>query len=124
MKTSREILLGRHQAAIPELDRIRQDCVAKLRTPSLAVTAWKELIWPAYRIWLGLGAAWIFIFVLHVVSGESASTSNLSGMMAPDSVCTLQKKELMAQSQAENLAPPPSAANRPRSEIKSKFKVV
>ena len=83
MKTSRDILFSRHQAAMPKLDAIRQSTVATVcdrrtsgndiherRSQTTATTAlrtlWFELIFPCRRIWTGLAAVWILLFIFNV----------------------------------------------------------
>jgi hypothetical protein len=74
MKTPREILLARHQAANPKLDEIRNAVVADLepkpvreeeRATPIVLKLWRELIWPCRRTWAGLAAVWLAIFVLN-----------------------------------------------------------
>ena len=81
MKTPREILLARHQAAEPKLDAVRERALASLAQPereggsSFALRAglalWRELILPCRRVWGGLAAAWLVIAVLHLSTGRS-----------------------------------------------------
>ncbi len=81
MKTPRDILLARHRAIEPRLDAIRQSTVTEVseRRHSMGTTArrsetgatpvlrliWRELIFPSRRIWAGLAAAWILIFIVN-----------------------------------------------------------
>lgn len=77
MKTPHEILLAKHQAATPKLDAIRQSAVAAVHgrrsssssrafIPTILQTLWRELIWPSRRIWAGLAAVWILIFIANL----------------------------------------------------------
>ena len=83
MKTPREILLERHQAAAPKLDAIRQSAVAAVcdrristdsvrerRSQTAATMIWRiiwcELIFPCRRTWAGLVAVWIALFIFNV----------------------------------------------------------
>lgn len=90
MKTPREILLARHQAAGPKLDHIRHETVqvaadVNRRIPSaplireltFAATAlraleipFRELIWPCRRTWAGLAAAWMALAVFNLAQSE------------------------------------------------------
>src|ERR1035437_1117359 len=104
MKTLRDILFARHQAAMPKLDAIRQstvatgcdrristDCAHERRSQTAATTQnrlislvtsllccsnklWLELIWPCRRIWTGLATVWILIFVANVSMHDGSQT--------------------------------------------------
>ena|ERR1035437_2975452 len=102
MKTPRDILFARHQAAMPKLDAIRQstvaavcriltDCAHERRSQTAATTQnrltplvtsllccsnklWLELIWPCRRIWTGLATVWILIFVANVSMHDGSQT--------------------------------------------------
>ena len=77
MKTPREVLLGRHQAANNRLDQIRHAVLAEL-TPRpahepelpLVLKLWRELIWPCRRTWAGLAAAWLAILAFDLSQSE------------------------------------------------------
>ena len=74
MKTPRDILLARHQSVTPKLDGIRHEAVnSQFHQRSFAAAIsdflgmlWRELILPSRRIWTGLAAIWILIFVANV----------------------------------------------------------
>jgi hypothetical protein len=90
MKTPRDILFARHQAAAPKLDAIRREIVAGLNNkrtkeqcqpPSLVSSLlccsnklWLELIWPCRRIWAGLAAVWVLIFVVNISQRDGSQT--------------------------------------------------
>ena len=90
MKTPRDILFARHQAAAPKLDAIRREVVAELnnkvtkeqRWPASLVASllccsnklWLELIWPCRRIWTGLATVWILLFVANVSMHDGSQT--------------------------------------------------
>jgi hypothetical protein len=81
MKTPRDILFARHQAAAPKLDTIRCEVVAGLNNkgtkeqsrPASLVSLllgcsnklWLELVWSCRRIWTGLAVVWILIFIVN-----------------------------------------------------------
>lgn len=82
MKTPREILLERHQAATPKLDALRQSAVAAVRDHRISTGSanerqspaaltliwrilWNELIFPSRRTWAGLAAAWVLILAVN-----------------------------------------------------------
>ena len=93
MKTPREILLERHRATAPKLDVIRREIVdaefkragqASRLSPSeimkrsetgatpVLQLLWRELILPSRRIWTGLAATWILIFVFNFSQRDPA----------------------------------------------------
>lgn len=93
MKTPREILLGRHRAVKPKLDRMRTDNLAPVvaavcdrresgqargvgarRAPVqwLGWKLWRELVWPCRRTWAGLACAWLLIIGLNLASSDSS----------------------------------------------------
>jgi len=92
MKTSREILFARHQSNAPKLDAIRREVVAGLnhqdtKAQSGAVNLvswclggsnklWLELIWPCRRIWSGLAAVWILIFIINFAQRDGSQDAN------------------------------------------------
>ncbi|MGA2751219.1 MAG: hypothetical protein ABSG59_20820 [Verrucomicrobiota bacterium] len=133
MKTPREVLLGRHRSAEPELDRIREHIVDRIRgsdgADGFARKLWREMFWPVRHAWLGLGAAWMVVLALNLATeGDGAPGVNSPGPMAPDSVIALQRQEwLMAQSAEDDGAAPPPAKpieRRPRSEAAAEQRIV
>ena len=114
MKTPREILFARHQAAAPKLDTIRHDMVnaefnvgqasrlspsektMKLETGATPVLRllWRELIWPSRRIWAGLAAIWILIFGFNVAQRDPAEVlARKSPPPAPQMILTFRQQE-------------------------------
>ena len=96
MKTPRDILLERHQAAAPKLDAIRREVMIvaadvnrrkqPIRELTFAATLAKairlsflELIWPCRRIWVGLAAVWILILAANVSLHEQSPAIIRSG---------------------------------------------
>jgi hypothetical protein len=81
MKTPREILFERHQAAAPKLDAIRQTAVASVCdrriANSPAVTGLggnlREFLFSLRWHLAGLGTAWLVIVLLNLSVGHSAS---------------------------------------------------
>jgi len=81
MKTARETLLARHHAAVPKLDAIRRKVLAELNHQDTKAQSWTtrfvssclggsnklwlELVWPCRRIWTGLAAVWILLFIVN-----------------------------------------------------------
>ena len=91
MKTPRDILFTRHQNAAMKLDAVRQSTVAAVcdRRPStndaherrsqtaatiIFQTLWRELIFPCRRIWAGLAAIWILIFIVNFSQRDGSQT--------------------------------------------------
>lgn len=83
MKTPRDILLERHQAAAPKLDAIRREVVNvaadvnRRSQPVRGLTfaamlanairlSFLELVWPCRRTWAGLAAVWVALFIFNV----------------------------------------------------------
>ena len=94
MKTPREILLGRHQAATPKLDVIRREIVGELnnkttkersRGPNLVSwflgcpnTVWRELILPSRRIWAGLAAVWLVLAIVNISQRDHSPAGRIT----------------------------------------------
>jgi hypothetical protein len=91
MKTPRDILFARHQNAATKLDAVRQSTVAAVcdrrastndaherRSQTAATTIlqtlWRELIFPCRRIWAGLAAVWILIFIVNFSQCDGSQT--------------------------------------------------
>ena len=77
MKTPREILFQRHQAAEPKLDEIREKVVATVRdhrARSTAVTDrrynLREILFSLRWHLAGMGAAWSLILLLNLNAGH------------------------------------------------------
>src|SRR2546426_10810691 len=81
MKTPRDILLTRHLFANPKLDACRTKALSTAfsKVPSMAhhahrkshlpvrvaLSAWRELIWPCRRAWAGMGAVWVLMWAVN-----------------------------------------------------------
>jgi hypothetical protein len=90
MKTPRDILFARHQAAAPKLDAIRREVVRELNNqetkeqsfPASLVSSllgcsnkfWLELIVPCRRTWSGLATIWVLIFLINLSQRENVSS--------------------------------------------------
>ena len=92
MKTPREFLFQRHQAAAPKLDAIRREVLSaefkvgqasRLSLISLFFQMetgwkpvlrllWRELIFPCRRTWAALAAVWIALFIFNVSQRDKA----------------------------------------------------
>jgi hypothetical protein len=129
MKTPREILLDRHRAAGPRLDAVRRAVVAELhrrdmaaasRRASLAswflrgsTTFWRELILPSRRLWAGLAAIWILLFIINISQRDPASSVTGQPVRSPAVMMSWQDQqrwmnELLADRST------PVEADRPR----------
>ncbi len=90
MKTPRDILFARHQSVAPKLDAIRCQVVAGLNHQDIKAQSgadnlvswclggsnklWQELVWPCRRIWAGLAAVWVLIFIVNVSQRDGSQT--------------------------------------------------
>ena len=94
MKTPREILLARHQAAEPKLDAVRHAVVMELyaktqRSEDAKVSEtsgvfaslrlcvkklFRELIWPCHRAWAGLAVVWLAVLAFNTYHVERGTT--------------------------------------------------
>jgi hypothetical protein len=138
MKTPQEILFARHESAAPKLDTIRREVVVRLnrqdtKAQSGAINLvswclgganklWLELILPSRRIWTGLAAIWIFIFIFNLSQRDpSERMARKSPTPSPEMILTFPQQERLL---AELIGPnePPAAAPQqpylpqPRSE--------
>jgi hypothetical protein len=128
MKTPRDILFARHQAAAPKLDGIRHEVVVELnnkriKKQSLAVNLvslclggsnrlWQELFWPCRRIWTGLAAIWILIFAVNLSQRDPAELMARETPASPEMILTFRQQEmLLAELPGQN---EPQAAERPK----------
>lgn len=133
MKTPRDILLERHRAADPKLDAIRREvvwegrraAVPKFRvadTATLPVLIWRELIIPSRRIWAGLAATWILIFVFNFAQRDPAELmARKTPPPSPEMILTFRQQErllaeLIGPNEPQAVAPPKPFLPQPRSE--------
>lgn len=126
MRSPREILFGRHESAQPDLEKMREQAVARMRQAeprqSLLHTIWLGLFWEARRSWLVLGSAWAVIITLNLAAGrDSAGHAALqSGPMPADSVFALEREWKFAQNQPEaepDALPTKPAGKGPHAEM-------
>jgi hypothetical protein len=108
MKTPREILLARHQSVTPKLDAIRQSAVAAVydrrsSSPTTIVsnilkTLWHELILPSRRIWAGLAAIWILLFVANFSMHDHSQAPMAKASSSPEIILSSpQQEELLTE---------------------------
>jgi hypothetical protein len=104
MKTPREIILGRHQAAEASLDAIRQQVLSRELPPrpqpveqlpsgAWLTTLWDQLVLPCKRAWAGFGFAWVVILLLQATSSNPMSKPSLpSGKPSLDDRAQLREQ--------------------------------
>jgi hypothetical protein len=132
MKTPREVLLARHQAAEAKLDAVRRDVLDNLapgenrrsgRVDNFVATC-RELFRLPRWAWGGLAAAWLVIVALNIAARETPARQPSPPIIAKRSSDTLQalreQKQLFAElvglrSEAGE-AEAPRFVPRPRSE--------
>jgi hypothetical protein len=129
MKMPREILFAKHQAAAPKLDAIRREVVAGLnhqgtkaqsRKGSLVSWCldgsnklWLELVWPCRRIWTGLAAVWIFIFIVNFSQRDSSQTMMEKSTTTAEMMMTFRDQQKWLNELLADRSPPMDAG-RPR----------
>lgn len=83
---------------------------------------WRQLIWPSRRIWTGLAAVWILIFVFNFSQRDRAEL--MAGKRPPPSPEAIQAwrqqqrllAELIGQNETHAATPPKPFVPQPRSE--------
>jgi hypothetical protein len=136
MKTPREILFARHQAAAPKLDAIRRSVVTGLNNQATKeqsffaalITSllggpnklWQELVWPCRRIWAGLAAVWLGILIVNF-SQRDHSPGMAMKSPSPTMILTFQQQErllaeLIGPDELRAAEPPKTFLPRPSSE--------
>jgi len=79
MKTPREILLEKHQGAVPRLDAVREQTMAGLSEPQRHGSGanWLAVLRQVFALprpaWGGLVAAWVVIIALNAATGDGAT---------------------------------------------------
>jgi hypothetical protein len=130
MKTPREILFARHQNAAPKLDAIRREVLKsefqnENQIPvylNLPLMFWRELIFPCRRIWAGLAAVWILIFVVNFSQRDpSELMARKTPPASPEMILTFRQQErllaeLIGPDETRVAEPPKTFLPRPSSE--------
>ena len=131
MKTPREILLERHRAVEPKLDTVRRALVGELNNKEIKEQRgangftkwylrflsqlWRELVLPSRRIWTGLAAVWMVLFVINI--SQRDNVSSVTGQpvrSAPVMMSWQTQQRLMNEVLADRMAPPD--VDRPRND--------
>ncbi len=143
MKTPRDILFARHQTAVPKLDAIRQSTVAAVcdrrnfaerRSQTAATTIfqtiWLELVLPCRRIWTGLAAVWILIFIVNIAQRDPADVlARKAPASATEAMFAWRQQErmlaeLMATTAPAEAEPRKTTLPRPRTESRDRISTV
>jgi hypothetical protein len=139
MKTPREILLARHQASAPKLDAIRREVVAELNIKEAREQSFSaffvssllgcsnklrlELILPCRRIWAGLAAVWILIFIVNVSQHDSSQAGAAKSAPTAERMMTFGEQQKLLnelftdRSFASEAERPRIYLTKPRTEI-------
>jgi len=126
MKTPRETLFSRHQAAAPKLDTLRRLVVdglnnreAKEQSFPVSLVAswlgcsnklWQELVWPSRRTWAGLAGVWFILLVINVAQHEPVPAGQAKS--EPAMMSFFEQQRLMNELFADRL--PVREVDRPR----------
>lgn len=109
----REILLGRHQAAVPKLDALRQEMVTELNSKGTKVESekinlaswclgaldkiWVELVWSSRHIWAGLAAVWVLLLVVNLSLRDYTEMPIAKAPTPAEMMTFQQQQELLAE---------------------------
>ena len=132
MKTPRELLLARHQAATPKLDALRRGVVAGLDPANgracpgfvarLLTLLWRELVFPCRRTWTALVAVWVLLVIINVAQREGSSPGPAKSPASVETMMTYPNQEkilnelLADRSQPMEADRPKTFTPKPRSE--------
>ncbi len=141
MKTPRDILFERHQAAEPALDAIRQQTLASLTQKRSAsalqsTPRWRAVLstlnlqlstflWPSPYAWAGAAAAWMLVLALNLSASRGSDALVVALSPSPPAAVVkmasterrLLMNSLLDLSLSETATPPsPPIAPRPHSE--------
>ena len=145
MKTPREILLSRHEAVEPKLDRIRRDAVrvaadVNRRNPAVRqftfvasvsralATLYRELVRPCHQTWTGLAAVWLVLLSVSFATREPLPASEARRAMPESSQLEGMfrlREQMLAQLAGPMEKPefvrPRLVAPQPRSDRREEF---
>lgn len=135
MKTPRELLLKRHEAALPKLDALRAAALparSQLSTlNSQPASLWERLLGPNPLAWAGLAAVWLVLLAVNR-NGSEPATSSASRASQPSEAAVAEIVRENRRQMAELLnfdepqaAPPARSEPYPkRSQRRTDFAVV
>ena len=147
MKTPREILLRRHEPANEKLDTIREQVlVTELGPPArnpqpetrnlgalplrIALTLWRELVWPCRRIWAGFAAVWLVLVAVHLAEADHSARAQAGLRPLPAGAVAAWEQqqqilaELLGQTPTPEAGPPKSVLPQPRSDRQTASQLV
>jgi hypothetical protein len=137
MKTPREVLLDRHALAVEKLDSLRRqavraagaECQAAPGRASQLATAirrapaicFRELIWPARRVWAGFAVVWLALLVVNLAQSDRTATAAGAQPAPADMLRAWEQQqqivtELIGQAETPTADRPRRGAPRPRSQ--------
>ena len=124
MKTPRELLLKRHEAALPKLDALRAAALparSQLSTlNSQPASLWERLFGPNPLAWAGLAAVWLVLLAVNRSGSEPAtSTASRASQPSEAAVAEIVRENRRQMAELLNLDEP-QAAPTPRSELHPK----
>ena len=136
MKTPRELLLKRHEAALPKLDALRAAAVLPARSQlstlnSQPASLWERLLGPNPLAWAGLAAVWLVLLAVNR-NGSEPATSSASRASLPSeaAVAEIVRENRRQMAELLNFDEPqaaPTARSEPypkRSQRRTDFAVV
>jgi hypothetical protein len=120
MKTPREILLRRHQAASPKLEAIRAGVVAGMaRRPASETFSWREMAGSLRWHLAAMSAAWVVVLLLNIDHSPSAAAMVPRAPISESRqiwASLRESRRLLLQYTEAPVVEPPAAPGR-RSEI-------
>jgi hypothetical protein len=123
MKTPRELLLKRHEAALPKLDALRAAAALPARSQlstlnSQPASLWERLFGPNPLAWAGLAAVWLVLLAVNRDSNAPKTTDRAS-QPSEASVAEIVRENRRQMAELLNLDEPQAAAT-PRNELHPK----
>lgn len=143
MKTPREILLARHMAVEPKLDKIRQDLVTELNNKGPEVrnvprrlvsllrgfpnAFWRELILPSRAVWVGLAAVWLLILAANFSMRDHSQPNLAKSFPSTEMIVAFRQQQQLLSELIGPDNPPVAEAKKsylPRPASKRQTKVL